>query len=153
MKALKITYKILLIVSFSFLAFSIFLHIVSYGAQELSREESYGSLIMEWRIRLYIIAIIALFIGFALCFVNKKLANVLGLSLIGTSNLIFVMAYTIAHYIPNNDGYGLVQFDIFIGVLLVLMFFTFIATVVLYAVIEKVSNKPVKELKEDTITE
>ena len=45
MKALKITYKILLILSFSLLAFSIFLHIVCWAYEELGRE--YASLIFD----------------------------------------------------------------------------------------------------------
>ena len=149
MKALKITYNILLILSFSLLAFSIFLHIVCWAYEELGKE--YASLIFNWRMRLYIFAILALFIGFGLCFLNKKLANLLGLSLLGASFLIFVIVYTIGHYAGSYGSFGLFDSDVLIGANLIIILLNLIAVVVLYGVIEKIANKPVKENKEDAV--
>lgn len=151
MKALKITYKILLILSFSLLAFSIFLHIVCWAYEELGKEYEYSSLIFNWRMRLYLFAILALFIGFGLCFLNKKLANLLGLSLLGASFLIFVIVYTIGHYAGSYGSFGLFDSNVLIGANLIIILLNLIAVAVLYGVIEKIANKPVKENKEDVV--
>lgn len=129
MKALKLTYKILLAVAFSFLVIVIFNMMMS------TTLDTYNNVIF---VSFFPWALLTLFIGFGLCYVNKRLSDVLGFALLGVS--LFMLHVV---FISTNS------FTIFAGVTTEVAVLTIIAAVILYVISEAKANKPAKTSDED----
>lgn len=139
MKALKLSSRIVFAVAFSFLVINFFILIFT-----TTNSVTFSILFLN----LLPVAALSIVIGFALSFLDNKLAHYLGFGIEGAGYLIFIVLYALLANGINNEGIVIATF-----ILYWFSFAGFIATIILDIVAEKAANKPAKSTGEDLAME
>lgn len=137
MKALKLTNKILSAVAASFLLLSIMSSL--FGCM-------FSTLLESHTITAFAFTITFTFVGFALVFAKKRLAELLGYSFLGIGGAFqIVFDAACSHYDDTAST--------LIAIFWLLAMVTLLAAVILYVICEIKTNKPVKANNEAAVME